>query len=88
MDKALLIAIGLLALTILMSLYRAVVGPTRGDRVISINVIGTKTLVLVAMVAVYQGATSFLDVILVFALISFLASLVISRELEKGDRNE
>ena len=83
MTNNLIIASLFIGLTLLMALYRAVVGPTKGDRLIAINVIGTKTLVLVAIISLVLKEQFFLDVVLVYALISFTASLFISREIKE-----
>jgi len=82
MTNNLIIASLFIGVTLLMALYRAVVGPTKGDRLIAINVIGTKTLVLMAIISLVLKEQFFLDVVLVYALISFTASLFISREIK------
>lgn len=83
MTNNLIIACLLIGITLMMALYRVVVGPTKGDRLIAINVIGTKTLVLMAIVSLILKEQFFLDVVLVYALISFTASLFIAREIEE-----
>lgn len=65
-------------------LYRAVVGPTEADRVVSINVIGTKTVVIISMVSLVFHQEFFLDVAMVYALISFVATIGIAKYMEKG----
>lgn len=70
-----------LLLTTLLCMARVVLGPTVGDRIIGINVIGTKTLVLIALSSALLHETIFIDVILVYALISFIASFVVAREI-------
>lgn len=80
MDKFLLAMAVALAVTSLICLVRVIVGPTRGDRIIGINVVGTKTSVIIALIAFILRETYFLDVVLVYALISFIASIFISRE--------
>lgn len=67
-----------LGITILFCLYRGVVGPTLADRMVAINVIGTKTVVIIAMLSYATRERFFLDVALVYALISFLSSVYIS----------
>lgn len=81
MTTNLIIACLLIGITLMMALYRVVKGPTKGDRLIAINVIGTKTLVLMAIVSLILKEQFFLDVVLVYALISFTASLFIAREI-------
>jgi multicomponent Na+:H+ antiporter subunit F len=71
-----------------MALYRVVVGPSKGDRLIAINVIGTKTLVLMAIISIILKEQFFFDVVLVYALISFTASLFIAKELYNKHRTE
>jgi len=74
----------LLAVTSFLCLYRAVRGPSAPDRVIAINVIGTKTLVILLLFAFIYHRTLYIDVAIVYALINFLSTLTISNYLEKG----
>lgn len=78
-----LAAVLLLLLTFL-CLIRASLGPTSADRVAAINVIGTKTVVLIALVSFISGQEYFLDVALIYALIAFVMTLGVARYLEKG----
>jgi multicomponent Na+:H+ antiporter subunit F len=65
--------------------WRVVVGPSAADRVIAVNVIGTATVVVIALVGAAFGEAGFLDVALVYALLNFLLSLGLSRfSLERG----
>lgn len=68
----------ILSLITIFSMIRAIIGPSLGDRLISINVIGTKTIVIISMISFVLRETYFIDVVLVYALISFLASIVVS----------
>ncbi|NPV70798.1 MAG: cation:proton antiporter [Firmicutes bacterium] len=76
-------AIVLMLLTFL-SFSRAIAGPTPADRVVAVNVIGTKTVVIVSTLAFVYDSLHFLDVSLVYALMSFLATCGIAAYLEKG----
>jgi len=76
-------AIMLLVLTFL-CLVRAALGPTTGDRVVAINVIGTKTMVIIALVSFLFGQEFFLDVSLVYALIAFILTIGVAKYMEKG----
>lgn len=88
MDKFLLAMSVVLALTSLICLVRVIIGPTKGDRIIGINVVGTKTIVIIALIAFVLRETYFLDVVLVYALISFIASIFISREFAEESEEE
>jgi multicomponent Na+:H+ antiporter subunit F len=73
----------LLILTFL-CLTRAALGPTAADRVVAINVIGTKTMVIIALISFLFGQEFFLDVSLVYALISFIMTIGVAKYMQKG----
>lgn len=81
MDRFLIFSIIFLGFTILLCMLRVIKGPSKGDRIIGINIIGTKTIVIIAMVSFILKETYFIDVVLVYALISFIGSYAVSREL-------
>ena len=74
----------LVMLMIFLSLIRALVGPTAPDRVAAINIIGTKTLVIITLIARIYGQEYFLDIAMVYALMSFITTIGIAKYLEKG----
>jgi len=74
----------LVMLMIFLSLIRALVGPTAPDRVVAINIIGTKTLVIITLIARIYGQEYFLDIAMVYALMSFITTIGVAKYLEKG----
>lgn len=74
----------LVMLMIFLSLIRALAGPTAPDRVAAINIIGTKTLVIITLIARIYGQEYFLDIAMVYALMSFITTIGIAKYLEKG----
>ena len=57
-------------------LYRILVGPTAIDRIVAVNVIGTKTTVLLVIIGVMYGRVEmFVDFALTYALLNFIGSL-------------
>lgn len=65
-----------LVLLILVSLYRLVFGPTILDRILSGNVIGTKTTVLLLLLGIlYDNLAMFVDIAVAYALLNFIATL-------------
>jgi len=87
MSKILVFAILFLSIIIIGSMYRAIKGPSAADRLIAINVIGTKTIVLILMVSLVFKENYFVDVALVYALISFVSSIIIANYIEKIGEN-
>jgi multicomponent Na+:H+ antiporter subunit F len=74
----------LLSLATFLCLFRAVLGPSAADRVVAINVIGTKAVVIICLISFAFHQEYFLDVAIVYALISFVATVGIAKYLEKG----
>ena len=74
----------LLVLFTFFALYRAVVGPAPADRVVAINVVGSKTIVIIALVSFIYEQEFFIDVALVYSLIAFAMTIGVSKYLEKG----
>jgi len=72
----------------LFALIRALVGPTRADRIIGINLIGTLSTTVLAVLAVLFFEDWLLDVCLIYCLISFLAVVVLAKVhiAEKEDK--
>lgn len=84
MDKLFFYSAIILGVTLVLSMVRAIIGPTSGDRVIAINVIGTKTITLLAIIAGFMHENYFIDVALVYCIISFAANFFIAREFYEG----
>ena len=66
-----------LVVTMALALARAVLGPTVYDRVLSVNMFGTKTVLLLSVIAFLYGRPDFLDLALAYALINFIGVLAV-----------
>ena len=84
MDTIFIAAGMFLALLMLLSLYRAVLGPTVLDRMIGMNAIGSKTVALLVLVGLmYHRVDMFVDISLAYATLNFIAVLAASRYFQK-----
>ncbi len=63
--------------TMALALARAVLGPTLYDRVLAVNMFGTKTALLLSVIAFLYGRPDFLDLALTYALINFIGVLAV-----------
>lgn len=72
-------AIILLAILICFCLVRAIRGPRVADRIVAINMIGTMTILIIAILAIMIGEEYLIDICLIYAMISFLAVVVITK---------
>ncbi|HRI06384.1 MAG TPA: monovalent cation/H+ antiporter complex subunit F [Nannocystaceae bacterium] len=68
----------------LLILVRALIGPTAYDRILAMNAMGTKTVILVALLGFASGRPDFLDLAIVYALVSFITTIAILKYIEKG----
>ena len=60
-----------------LALLRAVLGPSVYDRVLAVNMFGTKTVLLLSVIAFLYGRPDFLDLALAYALINFIGVLAV-----------
>ncbi len=70
-----------LSVTIFFCLLRAILGPRFTDRIIAANIIGTKVIVLISILALIIGEDYLLDICLIYAIISFLATVVLAKSV-------
>lgn len=71
-----MIVIGVLLMA---ALVRAIMGPRITDRIVATNMIGTMTIVEIAILALYLRENYMYDVCLIYAMISFLAVVVLTK---------
>ena len=76
-------ALAILA-TMAFALGRAVAGPTLYDRILALNVFGTKTVLMIAVLGFLTGRPEFLDIGLVYALINFVGVVAVLKFVAYG----
>ena len=75
-----------LAIMVAMALgvCRALLGPSVFDRILAVNMFGTKAVLLVAVFAFYSGRHDLLDISLLYSLLNFVAVIAALRLVERG----
>ena len=63
--------------TMAMAIVRAFSGPTLYDRMLAVNMFGTKTVLIIAVLGFLMGRPEFLDIALVYALINFVGVIAL-----------
>jgi multicomponent Na+:H+ antiporter subunit F len=74
-------------LTMILALTRALLGPTLYDRVLAVNMFGTKTALLISVVAFLYGRPDFLDLALAYALINFIGVLAVLQFFQNSSQD-
>ncbi len=72
-----LAALAAVLVTMGLALVRAVRGPTLYDRILAVNMFGTKTVIVVALIGFVVGRPQFLDIALFYALINFVGTVAV-----------
>ena len=67
------------AVLLIFCLIRAGKGPRIADRLVAVNMMGTLVMVMIALLAVLKGQGYLVDICLIYAMISFLAVVVLTR---------
>jgi multicomponent Na+:H+ antiporter subunit F len=83
-DTLLTVALVLIAFSIVFGIVRLILGHTTVDRVIAIDLLTVVSIAIIALYADHAGRFIYLDVALVYGLLSFLGVLAVARFLEKG----
>jgi len=78
------IAAALVGAAFLLALYRFFKGPSAADRVVAFDVLTIIAVTGIVLVAFAEGRVIYLDVALIYALLSFLGVIVVARYLERG----
>lgn len=68
-----------LAVMLLLCLLRAIKGPRIADRVVSVNMMGTMVMVIIAILALMLKEGYLIDICFIYAMISFLAVIVLAK---------
>ena len=71
--------------TMFLALVAAVRGPTVFDRILAINMFGTKTVLLIAVSGFLMGRPEWMDLALVYALVNFVGMVAVLKFVRFGN---
>lgn len=83
-DWLIYLAAALAGAAFLLAFYRFIKGPSAADRVVAFDVLTIISITGIVLSALAEGRGIYLDVALVYALLSFLGVIVVARYLEGG----
>ena len=72
-------------ITMVLALVRAFFGSTVYDRILAVNMFGTKTVLLIAVIGFLRGHPEFIDLALIYVLINFIGTIAILKYIEFGN---
>ena len=80
-----LLVIGVLALSMIMAIIRIILGPTGPDRVVGLDTVNTIVIASMVLFGAAFREVIYIDVAIVYALLSFISTLFIAKYLEGGE---
>lgn len=83
-DAILTLALALMCLGMLLGMVRLALGPSTVDRVIAMDLLTVSIISLLVLLAHFGGRFIYVDVAIVYGLLSFLGVMAVARYLEKG----
>lgn len=78
------IASSLIILSLLMTLFRLFKGPTVADRIVALDAMTIISISLIVLIAHFAQRIIYLDVAIVYGLVSFIGVVALARYLERG----
>ena len=73
------LALGVLGVLLFLCLIRLILGPKVADRIVAVNMLGTITICLIAVLALKMKEGYLTDVSLIYATLSFLAVVLLTK---------
>lgn len=80
----LLIFFAVIMLAIILALTRSIKGPTAPDRVVGVDIMVTITIALMVLLGLFFKRRIYLDVSLIYAVLSFVGVIAVARYLDRG----
>ena len=78
------IIISIISLSVILTVYRLIIGPSISDRVVALDALTNVTTALLVLIALLSQRFIYLDVALVYAILAFIGVVAVARYLEGG----
>jgi len=83
-DKILLLALALFSVSIALSLFRVIRGPSLPDRAIALDTIGVNLISAIAIVSIILKTKAYLEAILILGILAFIGTIAFTKYIERG----
>ncbi|WP_028559528.1 Na(+)/H(+) antiporter subunit F1 [Paenibacillus pinihumi] len=79
-----LLSMFLLSVSIVISLYRVIRGPSMPDRVLALDSLGYSVIGIVAVLCIMMDSHAYLETILLIGILAFLSTIALCKFIERG----
>ena len=83
-ENILLLSLALFSVSIALSLYRVIRGPSMPDRAIALDTIGINLLSAIAIVSIVLKTKAYLEAILILGILAFIGTIAFTKYIERG----
>ncbi|KUP06095.1 monovalent cation/H+ antiporter subunit F [Bacillus coahuilensis m2-6] len=83
-NSIVIVALGIISISMLLLIYRVVKGPSVPDRVVALDALGINLVGVVALISIVFNSFAFLEVILLIGILAFIGTIAFAKFLEKG----
>jgi multicomponent K+:H+ antiporter subunit F len=78
------IAFAMMAIALLLNLWRLLRGPSAADRVVALDTMYINTLAILVLLGVWRGSSLFFEAGLVIAMLGFVGTIALAKFLLRG----
>lgn len=82
----LLITMGFLIVGIVITLIRLLKGPTVWDRLMAVNLISSKIIMILTLFGIYTNSIMILDISIAYSILGFLVIVLLCKFIAQGGR--
>lgn len=79
------VAFTLIAIAMILNIYRLLVGPSVADRILSLDTLYINSIALLIVLSLYVGNTLYFEAALLIAVMGFVGTVALSKYLLRGD---
>jgi multicomponent Na+:H+ antiporter subunit F len=83
-DSIILAAIVIMTIAMLLAMIRFIIGPNVVNRVVAFDSLTIISLVMIGIIAVIADRMIYLDVAIVYGLLSFMGVIVVAKYIQRG----
>lgn len=80
----LLVALAIMAISLLICFVRAIIGPTMADRIVALDSFGINLIGFIGIIMIIQETVIYAEVVLVISILAFIGTIALSKFIERG----
>jgi multicomponent K+:H+ antiporter subunit F len=84
-DTAVMVALHVIGLALLLSLYRLLRGPTVPDRILALDTLYVNTIALLMLFGMYLDSSIYFEAALIIAMLGFVGTVMLSKYVMRRD---